>query len=53
MFTTFSDLLSRAASLSALIAMLALALIPLGNLVFRHKRRIVNMIEEPAGEFTS
>jgi hypothetical protein len=53
MFTVFSDLFSRAVSLSCLIAMLTLALIPLGNMMFRHKRRIVNMIEEPAREFTS
>jgi hypothetical protein len=53
MYTAFSDLFSQAVCLSCLVAMTVMGLIPLGNTLVRHKRRIVNMIEEPIGEFTS
>ena len=53
MYTSFSDLLSQAVCVSCLAVMGLLALIPATNIVLRHKRRIVNMIEGLAHEFTS
>ena len=53
MYTSFSDLFSQAVCVSCLAVMGLLALIPATNIVLRHKRRIVNMIEGLAHEFTS
>lgn len=53
MYWTFADLFSRGLMLTCVVGVIFMLVIQTESMLLRHKRRIANMIEAPAQEFTS
>ncbi len=53
MYQVFADLFSRTLMFSCLIGVIFMLVLQAENMRLRHKRRIANVIEAPAREFTS